>query len=1018
MLLLLLICVCMTGALLRHRQEEAKGLPANEQEHYLDEEWRIILADGTELTGASLPYTGRLRSDEIVLFKSGLPEESAGMTLQFFSSNADVSVFLGDEIIYRQEQDGESAGTDHFVDIPYIMQDGELCIALAACDQNAETVLGEIEVETAGTVMIGMAGSNFADIVCFLLIVIAAVILFVIALLRKCTGQDSRGELFLGLAGLLAGTGYFIDSGILSIFYNIQEAYAAHHYLMLLFPLLLALYVERNQGKTYPRRFALLLCLAIGNAGIQMALQMTGLWNMEEATELSAAVVCIICATALVSLLQSDSRKTGYRIWLPAVSLLALFAGQSAYIMLRLFFTSAYGSVGGQYGAAVFCVTMAVMHILQITQEYRADAEKRMRIAEEQNRLLAQAKEDADAARQEALAANEAKGKFLAHMSHEIRTPINAVLGMDEMILRESTEENIKEYAMDIHTAGQTLLSLVNDILDFSKIESGKMEIVPVVYDISSLIHDLVNMTSQRAADKNINLVVEVEREIPCRLYGDDVRLRQILTNILTNAVKYTHEGTVWLRVQSDNAEERTMLRFEVEDTGIGIREQDLWKLSAEFERIEEERNRNIEGTGLGMSITMQLLTLLGSKLQVESVYGEGSKFWFELEQKIIDPAPVGNFESRVYQSMKAHCHHTGFCAPDARILVADDNAVNRKVLRNLLKETRIQITHADGGEACLRLVQENHYDLIFLDHMMPGMDGVETLHRIKSLPVCACRDTPIVVLTANAVSGAKENYLSAGFDDFLSKPIVPQKLESMIRKRLPEKLLRHYEEEADVRPDEAVQTDGAETMPEELPAVEGLDWNYAWLHLPDAELLRHTVRAFYDQIESAAGHLEQAYMRIGEPDFAKRYRIQVHAMKSLAATVGIVPLAGVAGVLENAAKNSKIDIITSMTTAFLEEWRSYRQKLQGVFGIEEAAGEEVTDRSVILALVEMVRINMQEMEIDRADQAVAELRAYAYPEEVAENIRKFAEAVTNLDLEETDRTAALLTEQMAAGRG
>ena len=252
------------------------------------------------------------------------------------------------------------------------------------------------------------------------------------------------GELFLGLAGLLAGTGYFIDSGILSIFYNIQEAYAAHHYLMLLFPLLLALYVERNQGKTYPRRFALLLCLAIGNAGIQMALQMTGLWNMEEATELSAAVVCIICATALVSLLQSDSRQTGYRIWLPAVSLLALFAGQSAYIMLRLFFTSAYGSVGGQYGAAVFCVTMAVMHILQITQEYRSDAEKRMRIAEEQNRLLAQAKEDADAARQEALAANEAKGKFLAHMSHEIRTPINAVLGMDEMILRESTEENIK----------------------------------------------------------------------------------------------------------------------------------------------------------------------------------------------------------------------------------------------------------------------------------------------------------------------------------------------------------------------------------------------------------------------------------------------------------------------------------------------------------------------------------------------------------------------------------------------
>ena len=235
-------------------------------------------------------------------------------------------------------------------------------------------------------------------------------------------------------------------------------------------------------------------------------------------------------------------------------------------------------------------------------------------------------------------------------MSHEIRTPINAVLGMDEMILRETREDNIKEYAMDIYMAGQTLLSLINDILDFSKIDSGKMEIVPVEYDTSSLIHDLSTMASQRAKDKNIGFEVEIDHTIPSRLYGDDVRIRQVLTNILTNAVKYTHEGTVWLRIQSKQAEENVWLSFEVEDTGIGIKQEDLPKLSAEFERIEEDRNRHIEGTGLGMNITIQLLALLGSKLQVESVYGKGSKFYFTLEQKIIDHTPIGDFESRVQQ--------------------------------------------------------------------------------------------------------------------------------------------------------------------------------------------------------------------------------------------------------------------------------------------------------------------------------------------------------------------------------
>ena len=292
---------------------------------------------------------------------------------------------------------------------------------------------------------------------------------------------------------------------------------------------------------------------------------------------------------------------------------------------------------------------------------------------------------------------------------------------------------------------------------------------------------------------------------------------------------------------------------------------------------------------------------------------------------------------------------------------------------------------------------------------MMPGMDGVETLHHIKELSEFPCQDTPIVVLTANAVSGAKEFYLTEGFDDFLSKPIVPDKLESMIQKMLPEELLHETVEKT-----EGPSKDASAFCLEELPVVEGLDWNYAWLHLPEEELLAYTVKTFYEQIDYAADRLEQIQEQSRAADYLEQYRIQVHAMKGLAATVGIIPLAGIARVLEAAAKDGKIEIITALTGVFLEEWRSYRIKLQGVFDIGSADGaKKDADYSVIQALVEMVRISMQELDIDQADQLMGQLRAYEYPDKINQNIEKLMEAVTNLDSEGADRLAELLIGQM-----
>lgn len=1012
--IIFLVAAFMVTAFFIHPEHDGESMASKSIEYYLNEGWLMGVSDSVERIEVELPYSEKFQTSETIIFENSLIEEYAGLAMKISCENADVRVFLDGEVIYQQELENISTNVEHYVDIPNIQQDsetwGELCIELTAVNQQEDMVLQNVSIEIKNTIMVGLMGNNLADIVCCLLIVIMAIVMFVLALIRRYIGQSSRGELYLGLFGLTAGVYCFIGTETFFLFFNIYEALVLQEYLMLMLPLFLALYFERNLRVIYPRRFIGLLCIVLCNALIQILLEWLGGWDLIEMAEISTIVVGLVCMTSIVSLFQIESESGRYQKFLPIISLFMLLIAEVVKFILNYFSLYSFANVAELHGMTSSALMLAILHILQISKEYRLDAEERVRAAELQNILLAQANKDADAARQEALAANEAKGKFLAQMSHEIRTPINAVLGMDEMILRESKEQNVREYAMDIYTAGQSLLSLINDILDFSKIDSGKMEIVPVVYDISSLIHDLVNMISQRAADKALQLEVEVDHEIPSRLYGDDVRIRQILINLLTNAVKYTHEGTVWLRVAGRVVNDVVVIRFIVEDTGIGIKAEDLPKLSAEFERIEEDRNRNIEGTGLGMSITIQLLTLLGSKLHVESEYGKGSKFYFELEQKIIEDTPIGDFGSKIQQIAENFSYTSKICAPEAKILVVDDNAVNRKVLRNLLKETQIQVTEAAGGAECLHLVQESHYDLIFLDHMMPEMDGVETLHRIKALSTFPCEDTPIVVLTANAVSGAKEAYLSEGFDDFLSKPIMPDKLETMIQTMLPEKLLQSVTKSTQKL---SQQTADNEMHLEDLPVVEGLDWNYAWLHLPDMELLAYTVKAFYDQIDTAADCLERAYGQISNIDQLESYRIQVHAMKSLAATIGILPLSGVARVLESAAKDGKIEVILSMTTIFLEEWRSYRQKLQGVFGIGTKIGKQITDYSVIQVLVEMVRLSMQEMEIDRADELMKQLHEYDFPAEIEQNIQKLAEAVTNLDIEESDRLAALLAEQM-----
>ncbi len=381
------------------------------------------------------------------------------------------------------------------------------------------------------------------------------------------------------------------------------------------------------------------------------------------------------------------------------------------------------------------------------------------------------------------VAANNAKSNFLANMSHEIRTPMNAIIGMDEIILREASDSSIRKHALDIKSAGKTLLSIINDILDLSKIESGKMEIVPVRYDTSSVFMDIVNMTMKKAADKGLVYDMNVAEDIPAELFGDEIRVRQIMLNIINNAIKYTEEGKVSIEVSYDRVGER--MHITVSDTGIGIRPDDMDKLYDSFSRLEETRNRNIEGTGLGLNITKQLIDMMEGTMNVRSVYGEGSVFTVVIPQRCVNGAPIGDFGRWLEKAAaEREAYRPRLVAPNARILITDDNEMNLEVITGLLAESRMSVTCAMSGPQCLESLHNNTYDIIFLDQMMPSMSGTKTLRVINDEGLA--KGVPVIALTADAIVGARETYIREGFTDYLSKPVMYEDLENILFRYLP----------------------------------------------------------------------------------------------------------------------------------------------------------------------------------------------------------------------------------------
>ena len=613
-----------------------------------------------------------------------------------------------------------------------------------------------------------------------------------------------------------------------------------------------------------------------------------------------------------------------------------------------------------------------------------------------QDEMNARMREAADTA----IAAGQAKSRFLAQMSHEIRTPINAVLGMNEMILRESRDSNILEYASNIQTAGKTLLSLINSILDFSKIEEGKMEIIPVQYDTTSVINNLVASISERAKAKDLELIVEVDPELPAKMIGDDVRLSQVIMNLLTNAVKYTEKGSVRFSMKGGERKDGNIsLNVKVQDTGIGIKKEDLPKLFESFERLDEVRNHSIEGTGLGMSIVTSLLDMMGSRLEVESEYGRGSAFSFTVIQQIADETPIGDYARRLDQSRRSVAKET-LRAEKARILVVDDNDMNLKVAKNLLKLFGIVPDLAGSGFECIELMRKEHYNVVFLDHMMPKMDGVETLRELKKQALIP-EDTKVIVLTANAVLGAKEQYLKDGFDDYLSKPIDVGKLEELLIRILPKELctLRTKGEDA------AAEEKAEEPAGSGSSAVDDLQK----AGFDTAAALRFAAGDPDFYLELASGFAEGAAKNLPaiRADFEKQdwadYQIRVHALKSTAKQIGANELSELALRQETAAKERSIPEIEAGAENLLSKYEQTVQLLRDTLHLDAAPApaEETVELSTeeMRAKLNDAKTCISNFEAESALEILKPLAAHSFPDAaVGDALQKIIDALEGFD--------------------
>ena len=727
----------------------------------------------------TFPKQYELKAGDEIAFEAQLPDVIYDDTWICYLSDNNTSVYVGDELRKNYDRNkntiigGALKRLHIFVGVN--PEDAGKTIRIVFYANKNNTVnLRPVYIGTSLGIIERIISLDIVNFILTFALLIIAVIAIGIGFLLRFSRKMVSPILAMGIGVLFVAVWLIFDSGLYQLAFRHYYIDGTMSYLMvLLIPYPLAYYMDMLQEHRYRIVYVFSLFYLEAVTVCACLLHFSGMMDFLTMLPFLAATVGIIILCIVVTMV-IDFVKGYHKTYLIS------FIGMSGLLVSCIFEIIRVVSVDEKHAGTFiiiglfWTIILAIVHQLYQVREAQKEAAVAVR-------------------------ASETKTNFLANMSHEIRTPMNAILGMDEMILRESENNSkITKYASDIKSAGNMLLSIINDILDLSKIESGKAELIPTEFEICSVINDIINIAGRRAEDKGILFTFDASGSIPIRFFGDEIRTRQIMLNIINNAVKYTKEGSVKVDLRMDKNKENdeavkvgdvVTLIISVKDTGIGIKEEDKAKLFTPFDRLEETKNRNIEGTGLGLSIAGSYVELMGGKIDVESVYGEGSTFTVYLPMETVDPTPIGNFTDRIKEIRNdSDVNKPSVIAPNARALIVDDNEMNLEVISGLMERTRMKVDIALSGDEGIAKMGNRRYDIIFLDQMMPGMDGVTTLKNMRMK--YDLRGVSIIALTADAVAGAKEFYLEKGFDDYLSKPVKSESLESVLANHLPKNLL------------------------------------------------------------------------------------------------------------------------------------------------------------------------------------------------------------------------------------
>lgn len=901
---------------------------------YYNNNWKIKYADGT-VEKITLPTIAHAKAGEWITLTNTLPMNLSGIdTLRLRSSQQDMYVYVNGKLRttysdkYTRLYGSSSPNAYLFVRISQNDAGKEIKIVSMSSIKSYENALSGVRMGTQQSILLDIFNHQWLEVLLGSIVLMFGCIFIIGHWAIRFILKKNIYIGYLGTFAIMIATWVLCES-------KMRQFYSDHIFalsimtihVLLLCPVPILTYMDYLQKRRFTRFYQYSKIISLLFFFLSILFQMIGIDFIVVFPYFAFIIVFDVSGVLYTSYRDYKENKKGYGYIVIVFGLLVMgITGIMEIIRMQVDRASSLGRficLGVMF--FLFSVAYSTVKYMQSDIQEKHDA----------------------------IEANKAKSSFLAHMSHEIRTPLNAILGMNEMILRESLDPQISGYAANIKEASKNLLSLINDVLDYTKIESGKLELISVKYDLASIVNDLYNMVRFKVKDKGLKLEICVNPQIPSSLYGDEVRLRQVILNLLSNAIKYTKKGSIVLRMDYKIINAKSIyLKVEVEDTGIGIKEEEIDTLFEAFKRVDEQKNRDIEGSGLGLNICQQILSLAKSKLYVESQYKKGSKFYFDVIQEVNSWKPVENISKmmNIDEMNLVKPYTADFIAPQANILIVDDNEMNLMVAKALLKETKVKVETAKSGEACLDMIHQKHYDIIFLDHLMPQMDGIETLQHIIANRG-ACEDTPVIAMTANVVSGAREKYLEYGFFDYIPKPIEASRFEKIIKKYLPSHLILNlpnemvFSKESNVyntcgenkgsldtesqREENNIYQKGSGFQNETLKHIFSYDdfnFEIAMLYSADGqEGVLDNIHFYLMEEENTKAKLSVNITH----ETLKGYRILVHSMKNTAKIIGAMKFSEYAREMEEEAKKENIVYVKEKQQDFYHQYSKMCDKLR-----------------------------------------------------------------------------------------